>query len=120
MATAAAPEAPAGTSIDALKRVRQTEIEWDERLRSAKKSSEELLGRTRDESQAAVEAARAEADAEHTKRVTAARADADRDASVILLAGEAAATVAASGAGKRPADHSAEILAAVLGGFRTD
>lgn len=119
MAAAAPPPPPLG-SIDALKRVKATESDWELRLRAARGTAAETLQRARDESDAAVKAAQATADAQRTEAVRAGRAEADRLAAEILADGKRAADVAARGEGKRAADKKDAILAAVLAGFLKD
>ncbi len=116
----AAPPAPPLGSIDALKRVKATESDWELRLRAARGTATEAVQRARDESEAAVKAAQAAADAERAEAVRAARAEADRLAAEILAEGKRAAEVASRGEGKRAADQQDAILAAVLAGFVPD
>ncbi len=115
--------APSGTplgSIDALKRVKATETDWELKLRAARGAAEETLERLRTESEATVKAAQVAADAERALAVQAARTEAERAADEILAQGTRAAEAAARGEGKRPADKKAAILAAVLAGLATD
>ena len=63
MATTASGAAVLG-SIEALKRVKATETEWDTRLSAARQESEEALRRLRDDGDATVKAAETEADRE--------------------------------------------------------
>jgi vacuolar-type H+-ATPase subunit H len=119
MSAAATPGTELG-SIDALKRVKATESDWELKLRAARGASEEALQRLRDESEAAVKAAQASVDAERSEAVQAARTEADRLAAEILAEGERAAAVARRGEGKGTADRKDSILAAVLGGFFQD
>ena len=107
-------------SIEALKRIKATETEWDEKLASARQETEATLRRLAEESDATVKATHAEADAARTLSVQRARSDADREAETIVAEGAKAAGAAARGAGKRPADRSAEVLAAVLGSLGED
>jgi vacuolar-type H+-ATPase subunit H len=119
MAAPPPPGAPPD-SIEALKRVRTTENEWDEKLKAAKRWAEEDLQRLRDASEAAVKAAQTEADALRTSTVQTARAAADIEASHIVAEATEAAKAATKGEGKHPADRKDEILAAVLAGFDED
>ncbi len=119
MATAAAPGADLG-SIEALKRVKATETDWELKLRAARGQAEEALQRLRADADAAVKAAQAAADADRAAKLEAARAEADREAAGIVAEGQKAAEAAARGEGKRPADKKDAILAAVLAGFQKD
>ncbi len=119
MATAAAPGADLG-SIEALKRVKATETDWELKLRAARGQAEETLQRLRTDADAAVKAAQTAADADRAAKLEAARAEADREAAGIVAEGQKAAEAAARGEGKRPADKKDAILAAVLAGFQKD
>ncbi len=114
------PPAPPLGSIEALKRVKETETDWELRLRIARGIAEEALERLRADCDAAVKTARATAEADRTRAVQAAKADADRQAAAILAEGNRAAEAAAQGEGKHPADKKEQILAAVLAGFAKD
>ncbi|MGA9839785.1 MAG: hypothetical protein WBE40_03135 [Thermoplasmata archaeon] len=107
-------------SIEALKRVRATEIEWDEKLRAAKKSADEAAARLREESEAAVRAAQSAAETERARAVQEARTTADAEAAQIVSEGTEAARAASRGEGKRPVDRKNEVLDAVLSGFDSD
>jgi len=113
------PATPLG-SIEALKRVKETESEWELKLRVARGAAGEALERLRTEGEAAVKAAQAVADGERANALLAARQEAEREAAEILVAGTRAAEAAARGEGKRPADKKDAILAAVLAGFTKD
>jgi vacuolar-type H+-ATPase subunit H len=118
-ASALTPGAPPG-SIDALKRVKATEAEWEIALRAAKGTAEATIQRLRADSDAAVKAAQAEADAERARVVQAARAEADRQAAEILAEGKRAAEAVAGGEGKSVVDRKDALLALVLAGFGKD
>jgi vacuolar-type H+-ATPase subunit H len=120
VSASAGGDSPALGSIDALKRVKATETDWDLKLRAARGAAEMETARLKDESEEAVRAAQQEAEAERARAVQAARADADREAEQILADGSRAAEAAARGEGKRPADRASEILSTVLAGFTTD
>jgi len=120
MSTSAPPSGTTLGSIDALKRVKATETDWEEKLQGARRAAEEAIARLRDESEAAVKGVQAAAEADRARAVQAARADADREAAEILAAGTRAAESAARGEGKRPSDKKDPILAAVLAGFLKD
>jgi vacuolar-type H+-ATPase subunit H len=107
-------------TIDALKRIKAAEAEWDEKIARAREDAAAQLRRLGEESDAMVKAAHAEAESTRTLAVQRARANADHEAAAIVAEGAEVATAAARGAGKRPADRAAEVLAAVLGSFRAD
>jgi len=119
MAAVAPADANLG-SIDALKRVKATETDWELKLRAARGAAEEAVQKLRADSDAAVKAAQAAADQQRAQAVQAMRAEADREAAEILADGERAAAQAARGEGKRAADKKDAILAAVLAGFLKD
>jgi len=110
-----APE-PLG-SIEALKRVKEAETEWELRLRVARGQVDAALDALRSESENAVKAAQVLADGERTNAVLVARQSAEREAAEILAMGTKAAEVAARGEGKSPAEKKDAILSAVLAGF---
>jgi len=106
--------------VEALKRVKATETEWDARLKAAREESEVALRRSREEAEAAVKAAETEAERERTDRVEHARVEAAGLAAAIVAEGQKAAELAARGEGRRPADKKDAILAVVLGSFGKD
>lgn len=118
--TSATPTASAEESIEALKRVRVTEIEWDQKLVAARRESEEALARLREETAVALKEALAAAEAERTRALERARADVEREVTTILAVGERAAQAAARPEGKRPQDRRDQVLVAVLGPFARD
>jgi len=108
----------AGTgSIEALKKVKATEVEWDGRLAAARGETEKLLLQLRDESAAAVKAAELAAERDRTARVEQARVETAAAAAAILADGEKAAAKAERAEGRRPADKRDAVLDAVLGAF---
>ncbi len=113
------PDASLG-SIDALKRVKETEADWELKLRIARGAAEEALKLLRTESEAAVKSAQVVADRERANALVVARQEAERQAAEILAQGTRAAEAAARGEGKRPSDVENAILDAVLAGFATD
>ena len=117
MSANSATPATALGSIEALKRVKATETDWEVKLRVAQDATDEALRRLRDESEAAVKAAQVSADAERAQAVQAARGEAEREAAEILADGTRAAAGAAREEGKRAADKRATVLGAVLAGF---
>ncbi len=121
--TAASGTAATGTdigSIEALKRIKATETEWDAKLAAARENAEAALRRLAEESESAVRAAREEAEARHAEAVRLARAAADEEAASIVAQGRTAADAAAKPRGQGPVDRAEEVLAIVLGSFRAD
>ena len=112
--------ASASDSVEALKRVKATENEWETRVSAARKDADATLARLRAEASAAVKSAQAEADRDRVARVTKARAENEVQAEAIVTDGRAAAEQARAGAGRRPADKKAAILDVVLGSFGQD
>lgn len=113
----AAQTGPDTDTIDALKRIKAAEAEWDAKVAAARASADTTLKAAREATERAIVDARASADAERQRAVENARAMADLEARAIVADGERAAKSAADGAGKRPADRKDEILAALLGRF---
>jgi vacuolar-type H+-ATPase subunit H len=120
VSTPAALAATPGESIEALKRVRSTEIEWDEKLVAARRESEEALARLEEETAVALKEGLAAAEAERARALERARADVERQVTTIIAVGERAAQAAARPEGKRPQDRREQVLAAVLGPFAKD
>jgi vacuolar-type H+-ATPase subunit H len=122
MVSAAHPSsaAPEGGSIEVLKRVKATEIEWDQKLVAARRESEESLARQREETAATLKAALADAEMARARALARARTDMEREVGAILTEGERAAQAAAQPEGKRPQDRPDQVLAAVLGTFVAD
>jgi vacuolar-type H+-ATPase subunit H len=120
VSSSAPPSGSSLGSIEALKHVKETETEWENRLQVARSNAKEALERLRAESEAAVKAAQTTADSERAQAVQAARKEAEREAAEILAAGTRAAETAARPEGKRPADQPDAILAVVLAGFLKD
>ncbi|HTW40121.1 MAG TPA: hypothetical protein VMF04_04620 [Thermoplasmata archaeon] len=118
MATEAVP--PPDVGLDALRRIKSVESEWEQRLAADREKAEATLQRLREETEAAVKATQAEAEEERARAVGAARAGADREAAAILADGERAAAEAARGEGKHPADRKDAVLTAVLADFVSD
>jgi len=116
MATGA-PGATASDSVEALKRVKATENEWDTRLGAARKDADATLERLRAEAAAVVKTAQAEADRDRLAKVAKARGETEAEVEAIVAEGRTAAERARAGEGRRPADKKAEILDAVLGTF---
>ncbi len=112
---AAVPPPPPDAGLDALRRIKSAETEWGDRLARDRQEAETNLQRLRDETDTAIRAAQAESEQERTEAVQAARQDADREAARIVADGQAAATEAARGEGKHPADQKDAVLKAVLG-----
>ncbi|HTT44388.1 MAG TPA: hypothetical protein VMH38_00020 [Thermoplasmata archaeon] len=107
-------------SVEALKRVKATENEWDARLAAARQDAEASIARLRAEAAAAVKEAQAAADRDRVARVTQARTETETEAAAILADGKKAADRALVGEGRRPSDKKTQILAAVLGTFGSD
>jgi vacuolar-type H+-ATPase subunit H len=106
-----------GASIEALRRIKQAEAEWELKLRAARGESQAAIEALRQEAENAVKSAQSLADGVRANAVLQAKQEAEREATEILRAGTKAADAAALGAGKSPADKKDEILAAVLAGF---
>ncbi len=104
-------------SLDALKRVKATENEWDARLNAARQESETILRRLRDDRDASVKAAEAEAERLRSARLETARAEDAEEAAAIVADGRSSAQRASLTEGRRPSDKKDAILDAVLGSF---
>jgi len=114
---AATAGASSPDSVEALKRVKATENEWEARLTSARRDTDTTLERLRTEAAAAVKEAQMTADRDRVARVVEARTETETEAREILAEGQKAAEQALHGEGRRPADKKDAILAIVLGSF---
>jgi vacuolar-type H+-ATPase subunit H len=116
----ASPNAAPVGSLDELKRVKDAETEWVNRLRTAREEAEATLKRLREDTEGRIGLARTAAHQAREERVRAAQQEADREAAQVLANGDRQAQVAMAEVGKRPTDRREEILSAVLGEFRPD
>ncbi len=112
MSAPTVPPADVAT-VEALRKLKAVEAEWDARLAEARRDADEAIGRAREETEAALRAVGAELEAERTRRLDGDRAAADREAEAIRQKGEQEAAGAAK-AGRSPVRADA-IVAAVLG-----
>ena len=120
-APAATASGPADTAtLDALKRIKLAETEWEEKIATARRESETALRQLKEETDAQLTAARAQAEAERTRTLETARAGADAEAAQIVTEGEHAARQATEGTGKGVAARKNEVLAVVLSGFQRE
>ena len=117
---ASAPSAADTATLDALKRIKLAETEWEGKVASARREAEAATKHLKEETESLLTTARTEAEAERTRRVETARNEADREAAGIVAEGEKAARAAAEGAGKSVSARKDEVLMVVLGGFRSE
>jgi vacuolar-type H+-ATPase subunit H len=118
--TARAVPASSQTTVEALKRVKAAETEWEAKVTEARGHRDAALRRMREETDATIQAAVAEAERERASAVQAARAAAETEAAQILADGDHAAAAASHEDPKALAAKRAAILAAVLDGFGPD
>ncbi len=118
MSEPTAPAAPDAGTVEALKRVKAAESEWETKVGEARAHRDAAVRRWTDESAAAVQAAVAGADEERAQALQAARAAAEVEADRIRADGETAAEAAGREDPKQLAQKREEILAAVLGDFQ--
>lgn len=116
----ATPSAGPVGSLDELKRVKDTETEWTERLRAARENADATLKRLREEAEGRIGLARTAAQQAREERMRAAQQEAEREAAKVLADGDQQVEAIVSGAGQRPDDQRDAILSAVLGEFRPD
>lgn len=107
-------------SVEALKRVKATESEWDARLTGARTEAETSVRRAKDETEAMVKAAQLESEHSRTVALERAQAVAQSEAETIVAEGRADAERAERGEGRRPSDKKDAILDIVLGSFGKD
>ncbi len=117
-----APTSTAGDpqTVEALRRVKAVEADWEGQLRAAREETERAVQRARDEAEATVRAVQAEVDGERTRRLESAAVAADAEAGAIRREGETAAASIRGGRGPRAADRADAIVAAVLEPFASD
>jgi len=82
---------PSDSRIDALRRVKEAETRWNEKLEALRAQNEAELKRVHEEAEAKIRGAQAEAEREREATVGAARREADREAEKILADGRLAA-----------------------------
>jgi uncharacterized membrane protein YqiK len=102
-------EAPATRdteTVEALRRVKAVEAEWDAKLRAAR--------------EATVKAVASEIEGERARRLEAARAASEAEAETIRREGAKEAEALRSGKDRRSSDRDDAIVAAVLGPFVGD
>ncbi len=120
-APGAAAVGPADTAtIDALKRIKLAETEWEEKVAAARRDAEASGKRLKEETETLLAQARTEAEAERSRTIERARTAADAEAAQIVAEGERAAKAATEGAGKGVAARKNDVLAVLLGGFQGD
>ena len=117
--TGASAPAPVG-SLEELKRVKDAETEWAERLKTARDQTEARLKGLRESAEGAVALARTQGQKLKEEKVRVARETAEKEAAQIQAEGDRQAESALTGAGKRAADRNDAILAAVLGEFGSE
>ncbi len=115
--TEPAPTGGDTATVEALRRVKAVEAEWDGKLADARRQAEEATRRARDEAEATVKAVAAELETERARQLDSARASAEREAEGLRTDGAKAAEAVRSGQGRRPQERGDEIVAAVLGPF---
>jgi len=120
MVTEDAPAPGGPASIEVLKRVKATEVEWELKVATAQREAEEALVRRREETAATLKAASAEAEAERARALERARVGAEAEVATILADGRRAAEAAGRAEGKRPQDRRDQVLATVLGPFAAE
>ncbi len=85
------PAASSGTPVESLRRVRATEIDWEQRLTEFREEAQRVLTRLREQNEVLVRTARTEAERRREASVVAARARAEQEAQAVLSKGQAAA-----------------------------
>lgn len=107
-------------TVEALRRVKAVEQEWETRLRDARENAEQAIRRARDEADATLKAVAAELESERAHRLEAAHAASQRDEEAVHLEGAKAAEAVRAGQGKLPTGRDAVIVATVLDPFSSD
>ncbi|MGI0068496.1 MAG: hypothetical protein ACREB9_08875 [Thermoplasmata archaeon] len=119
MSESAPPPTTVG-SLDELKRVKDVEREWDERVRTARAQADAALQRLREDASGRIALARTAARQSREERVRAAQQEGDREAAQILASGSVEVAEVAAGTGSAPVERREAILRAVLEEFLPD
>jgi vacuolar-type H+-ATPase subunit H len=115
MAQPPAPTPPG--SIEELKRIKQTEHEWDEKLAQAKANADAERQRWRDETDALLQQVRTDSDRQRENALSAARQTSEAEAQKIVNEGEAAAESIEEKPIKLEGDRATQVIAAILDEF---
>lgn len=107
-------------TVEALRRLKAVEAEWDAKLRAAREDAAQVVQRARDEAEATLKAVAAELEAERGRRREAGKLAADREAEQVRTDGATAAEAVRSDRSKRPSERADAIVAAVLDPFASD
>ncbi len=111
---AASPSAP----VESLRRVRATEIDWEQRLTEFREEAQRGLTRLREQSEVLVRTARIEVERRREASVAAARARAEQEAQAILSKGQAEADRILSAPLPEPRRLQSDLLEILFGEFR--
>ncbi len=113
------PVSESGT-VEALKRVKATEAEWETAVAQARAHRDAALRADTDAAARAVQAAQAQVERDRTEAVQAARTEGDAEAARVLAEADKTATAAARDDPDALEARRTAILAAVLGRFLSD
>ncbi|MCI4321705.1 MAG: hypothetical protein L3K18_04650 [Thermoplasmata archaeon] len=120
MSDAPNPGPISGESIEALRRLKATEVEVEEKLRVATTAGSERLKAARAEAEETVRQARAEAERTAAMAVEAARIGLDTEVASLVKAGETEAKKVAGGSKVAVGALKSKLVDAVVGEFRSD
>jgi vacuolar-type H+-ATPase subunit H len=107
-------------SVEALKQLKNVEVEWAAHLEQAREATQARLARARDAAESTIAQARSEVDRHREGVLQEARAAAQVEADRIVNLGQKDAAKLAGEATKGLQSVRAKLLAAVLGEFRAD
>jgi vacuolar-type H+-ATPase subunit H len=107
-----------GGSIAALRQLKQIESEWEQKLAAAREEGDKVLGKLREEIEAAVHDARAAAEKDREKTLQTARGAADEEAKRILEVGKAGAQGIGTHSAKDFDAVKEKLIDIVVGEFR--
>ncbi len=120
MSDAAAPPSGSPEILDALRRVKATEADWDRRLADARAAAAQDLAGRRDAAEASVHEVARAVETERAEATARAGREGDTEARTIVDDGEAEARQLRAGQGSLAEGRRKEILAVVLGRFASD
>ena len=111
--------ATASASVEVLRKLKEIENDWDAKLVAARAETAARLTKSREAAEAAIAAARVDAERWREVQLVAARIQAQTEADSILAAGRRTASDIESAVGKGMKVAGPKVLDAILGEFRS-
>ena len=111
---------PSETSVEALRRLKEVETEWEAKLSAARAAAEKRIQLARDSAEALVTKVRPEVERQRETVLSTARSAAQSEADRIVRDGEAKARETMEVSAKLSPTARSKVLATVLAGFQSD